>query len=504
MPKRKTFTLNGINGQLSVSDNASIYANPTKGKVGVNVQGIKPTKDVTLGVNVGADPLKGKVGVTPTVQVGNSAQAKTGAQIGGTAGAIAGTAIGGPVGTAVGSTVGSAIGSSTGQAFKENPTGAAIGTALGGLGVGSTIGAKVIPNFTGGDKSHKKRNSLRGKLFGSGLYLADGSEANINLDAQDGTHSWKYGDKRVDNVGDRHLYAYETDYTNDLDYLSSMGGISLARLVAGDKNKEVDQVGQALGNQALGKAGYGAQFNKENFSHVVDNLRSFYAQKGISNKQEMTALINKAYADGRIEDADVGAMNQTANIIFDGNFDLASQLMSNRWAGIQTASKQKSSAGEPDIATMRGKNNYSHYKYSPVISYEEALASVNPLIDLYKQNKKQAYDERKDKTAAGASNIATGLGIASGVYNLANRVTGGAVSSTLADLFKGAGKGISGVASEIGDALGLTSSASEADSATIGDAINSALSGAGNPAGLDPTDAGSFDPSTDTFDVGAF
>lgn len=340
--------IGGVQAGTSVGEaTVGINANPIKGSVGAGIGGIE-AGNTGFSLSASASPLGVSVG--PRVTFGtDDPGAVEGGAIGGTVGGTAGSLFG-PVGSAAGTLVGSMVGS------------------LLGKGTGKSKGSL----------EHDARNSARKQFFPTGveLLLPDGTNANFALDGQEGKHSWKNPSKRTDKEGDRELFAYETDYTNDMDYISSMGGITLARLLGGGANKIIDQFGQLIGNQALGKVGHGNELTQENFNSVMTNLRAIFSDKGINSKDDLLGLANKAFSEGRVEDFDYNVMQQTASLVFDQDFAMAQQLMGGRWGGVETATRVpdqsqfgRTESGQPRLLTM-----------------DEAKMAVDPLISHYKDN----------------------------------------------------------------------------------------------------------------------
>jgi len=180
--------------------------------------------------------------------------------------------------------------------------------------------------------------------------LADGSRVNAGLDKNDGQH--EFADPSLIPVGNenRTLSAYDVDYTNDLDYTSSMMTSALSRLLGGGKNQGLDQVAGQLANSALGNVGYGQPMTPENFTKVRDNVRVWFAQSGLSTKEDAYALANQAYAEQRISEMDLSALHQGLNLVFDPSeqaYASANQLMEGRFNGIQLASNPKTPVQGP-------------------------------------------------------------------------------------------------------------------------------------------------------------
>lgn len=346
----------GPTGTISTGlGDVSISANPLTQSVGANTNLVQ-NKDVGLNVGVGLG-LNGP-SVTPRVRFGNSQGAATGSSVGGGVGALAGTAVAGPLGGAVGSTVGSATGSIIGNAF-----------------AGSSQA----------QKEHKSRKAYVSQLSSAGLLdsnnqfvLPDGTTADFSADGHAGVHDWYDPTQKAQDIN-RPLFAYESDYTAPLDYISSMGGITLSRLLSGTKNKTVDQLGNLIGNKALGKVGYGAELSNDNFGSVMTNMRAMYARAGIQNKSDLLGLSNKMFSLGGINDADHVAMQQVGDLLFDNNFSLAQGLAGGKGRGLKVAGTSKA-GGLP--ANKPGRI------YSPIISPEEAMLSVQPYFDSIRQHTK--------------------------------------------------------------------------------------------------------------------
>lgn len=410
MPKINFTPFGGVStnaGGLNVS------ANPITGTASASGNVVN-NEDVKVDLNVSGG-LGGAAGIKPTIQFGQGEGNATGAQVGGTGGGLAGSLFG-PVGAGVGAGVGSAVGSLVGGGF--NPSAV--------------------------HKETKKRDSVfnafsKAGLFDDGQFIfPDGTTWNVK---ENNAHDWKYADKKVDKV-DRQLHSYETDYTNDLDYVGSMAGISLSRLLAGGKGKAIDQTGSSLGNGFLGRNGYGADFNKDSFNSTMTNARAAYAKKGIHTKEDMLALSNTAFAQGRINDSDHAVMQQTAGLVFDNDYGLAQQLMGGRWDGLKTAGKSPSDNSAHEEPP---KNAVSGVR-SPIVSPQEAIASVQPFFDNLKQNYPGAVRKpsKIKQTAATAAELLSGVTALGGIYNSVNSATGNNLPKPI-DVIKDVGSTVAGL-----------------------------------------------------------
>lgn len=227
-------------------------------------------------------------------------------------------------------------GSEGGSALVGGLTGLA---ATNPMMLGGIVAGNVAKNSFGGKGGDQKsRDDVRGTFKDSGLLdskynvtLADGSKFNVGVDGKGGMR------------GD--LHSYDTDFSNDLDYTAGMGGITLSRLIKGGSGKGVDQFGSQLGNAALGNVGYGKEFNRDTFGQTQNNLRAIYSQSGIKSKADGYQLANLAFSEGRMNETELAATQQTLNVVFDKDgFDTASKLMAGRDNGLKAAASQTVSA----------------------------------------------------------------------------------------------------------------------------------------------------------------
>lgn len=383
----------------------SVSVNPVTQSVGAQLPTISSGSN-SLHIGVGGGPSG--FSVAPRVQIGQGQGSATGSQAGSVGGSLAGAAVGGPVGAAVGGGVGSLIGSVIGSKFNESKAA----------------------------KETDARNSVINSYTKEGLIDKDGTlslpDGSV-FSFKDGSHghSWTNPDRKLKDHPDRELFSYETDYTNDTDYVAGMAGITLSRLLAGGTNKAVDQTGNALGNAFLGKVGYGKPLTEDNFNATMTNARAVYGKKGIKSKEDMLALANKAYSEGRINDFDYGVMQQTASLVFDNNFGMAQQLMGGRDKGLSVAASTP-----PDQGPFPQHQNKPGRIYSPILSPEEALLSVQPYFDYLHQH----YPKPKGANLSFVSSLAQAAGTISavaGAYKSANDVSGGKLGSWIEGGLKG-------------------------------------------------------------------
>lgn len=214
----------------------------------------------------------------------------------------------------------------------------------------AVVAVSVLGNSikTGKHADQVSRDAVRNAYKNTGLTdnawnvtLADGSLANIGIDGRGDQHSFTNKDFVTgEHKNIKNLHSYDVDYTNDLDYASSMAGVTLSQLLTGGKATNITQMGGQLGNAAIKNIGYGKEMSRDNFSKMAANQRAFFAQSGIKSKEDAYQLINQGYAEGRWTAADQVSMQQSVNLIFDGNgFDTAQKLMAGRHQGIATAAK---------------------------------------------------------------------------------------------------------------------------------------------------------------------
>jgi hypothetical protein len=231
-------------------------------------------------------------------------------------------------------------------------TGPAAPFVLAGVVVASILSNAIA---TGKPVAQNERDAVRDAFRKNGLItkdsvtLANGSLADIGMDGNTGTHEARDPSMLTKDGGKgRSLYAYECDYTNDLDFAANMGTQSLATLLAGGKAKNVDQIGGQLGNAAISQIGFGKDMTKENFETMSANVRAMYAKSGITSKKDAYAISNQAFSEGRINETQLVTMQQSFNMLFDPNgYAQATNLLSGRHNGIRAA--QSSSDINADI-----------------------------------------------------------------------------------------------------------------------------------------------------------
>jgi len=321
-------------------------------------------------------------GIASTAQtlglIGNTAAnaattgaAVTGASIGANVGANAAANTGAGIGTTIGEGVMAAAPYAAiaagvytvAKGWGEGGTKGALNGAIGAAGISAGLYAlsvtnpyvfaavaatSIIGNAVKKGKSgdQKARDQVRNRFVELGLSdkdgkftLPDGTQVSIGVDGHGGYHDATNPDALTgERKGKKQLNAWDIDYTNDLDYSAGMAGIALSRIAGGGVTKAIDQLGNQIGNAALGNIGYNKQMTKENYNKMIENMRAIYAQSGITSKDMAYALAQKAFDEGRLNATDFVTAQQAFNMIYDPNsYDTAQRLMNGRNRGIEVA-----------------------------------------------------------------------------------------------------------------------------------------------------------------------
>lgn len=251
------------------------------------------------------------------------------------------------------------------------------GTAPGWAGLAYD---KFSSTFGGGKSgAQKDRDQIRNRFQTAGLLddkhglvLADGTVANLGIDGRGNLHESRNPD--MIKVGNRKLFSYETDYSNDMDYAAGMAGSALSRLLNGGKGKAISQLGGQLGNAFLGKVGYGKDMTQGNFDITMANARAAFAKSGITNKADLYQLVNQGYAEGRWDESDAIAMHQAANMMYDKNgFETANTLLAGRFRGLEVARETA-----PAKTTLNVPNNSFNFGGASNLMYRPPAGTKIP------------------------------------------------------------------------------------------------------------------------------
>lgn len=125
-------------------------------------------------------------------------------------------------------------------------------------------------------------------------------------------------------------YTHEDiDEKNASQYLASLSGIALARIVSGRASKEADSDGIKLAKAVNAN-------NPADFAKLQVQTRALYANFGVNSKSDAYQLSNQAYAEGRINDSDLVAMHQVYDLIYNVDaFGELEQLLEGREKGLE-------------------------------------------------------------------------------------------------------------------------------------------------------------------------
>lgn len=325
---------------------------------------------------------------TATAESGAGAVSATGGSLLGTAAGVAGIAAGaytlyqgwgagGSKGRLNGAFGGTSMAAGLYALGATNPFLLAGVVALGVLSGSVKTGKHEGQVMRDGVRDRFKQIGLMGQ--DNNVVLADGTTFSVGVDGGGGKHTFRnmgqvapdaYQQKRKVENG---LYAYDVDYTNDLDYTSNMMGTALSRLVTGGKGTPVDQMGGQLGNAGIGNIGYGQDMTPENFDKMRMNHRKFFADSGVKSKADAYQLANLMFGEGRIDESELVATHQAINMIYDDNgYEQSQKLMNGRHRGIEvaTSNASKEPATVPTITPPGGDASTTVRRpYQPTIPY---------------------------------------------------------------------------------------------------------------------------------------
>lgn len=240
-------------------------------------------------------------------------------------------------------------------------SGAAVGASIGtcicpgwGTAIGAAVGAVVgtVQGCikTGKSQEQQARDTYRSIYAKSGVFsetangsygmqLSDGRWYDVGIDgsgnyATDITGAKKEfydtsvlteeSRQRVVNSGheggQRGVLPYEVDYTNNLDYTTSIMLSPIAWLPAGGSaaREEASEVDQMLGLMTNGAtSNCGRELTKENWDITIGNVRSLYGKLGMYNREYTTNAIAEAYFQGKLNQADYQTSLLGRNLVWD-------------------------------------------------------------------------------------------------------------------------------------------------------------------------------------------
>jgi len=219
-----------------------------------------------------------------------------------------------------------------GRELKEGDIGSAVVDLFAGYGKGIRSAFQGVKNIFGGQTNVETgiRQDLRKSLSeGESPFFQKDENGHYTLTLADGTvtdfvHWDGKGEKKHYSEGlGKDLHPYDTDYTNDLDYMSGMGGRALSTLLfGGTKNNpqlqsEIDKMGGLFGNTALENIGHNKDMGPKRFEKAMENMRAFYAQSGITSREMAYGLAQSLFDEGKIDMVDLIQMHQSFNMVFD-------------------------------------------------------------------------------------------------------------------------------------------------------------------------------------------
>lgn len=100
------------------------------------------------------------------------------------------------------------------------------------------------------------------------------------------------------------------DSSNKAQYGASLAGIALARIVSGKSEEKADRDGVAVAQAVHSSA-------PDDFAKLQINIRAAYANFGVSSKADAYQLSNQAFAEGRVNESDLVAMQEIYNVVYD-------------------------------------------------------------------------------------------------------------------------------------------------------------------------------------------
>jgi hypothetical protein len=258
--------------------------------------------------------------------------------------------------TAAGAANGMALGASVGSLVPG------IGT-LAGAAIGAALGAAVGQIKAGKHEDNIIRDSIRKGLTDVGfleyggkgdkqnfyLTLANGSKYDISGEHQEGEYlkdangnvikdtlkegrTW-YDKSKVqgDPGASDKLRPFNVDYTCDLDYMTSLSGMGLSKLMGLPNDKsQAEHLGGYFTNAATSNAA-SRDFTPENFTNSMANMRPFYEKAGFTSEDQVNKQAETLFNSGKIDQGAFDQIRQGASMVFTNNYELASNLNKTRW-----------------------------------------------------------------------------------------------------------------------------------------------------------------------------
>ena len=130
----------------------------------------------------------------------------------------------------------------------------------------------------------------------------------------------------------------EDKYGTSMDQVISMAAVSLGRVVSGSKDEKNDNKYADMFSELR----TGGEFSKDTFNSSVKTIKAAYARNGISNKETAYQLANQAYSEGRLNETDLVAIQNTFNMVYDETgANLAQRLLTGRNKSVELINKRR-------------------------------------------------------------------------------------------------------------------------------------------------------------------
>jgi hypothetical protein len=185
-------------------------------------------------------------------------------------------------------------------------------------------------NLTGGGELRKDHQYIQ---------LADGTYYDISREGdksfigkQAANPEGMKGNKNYQ--ADKGLRVYDVDYTNDLDFISSLAAnpVNIANFGGSIDKKNKSEQAQMVGlyTNAWTSNAKSREFNSENFEQAMNNARSTYAKQGIGSADQLKKHADELRSQGKLTEDDYNQFIMAGDFVFSddraGAFERASKL----------------------------------------------------------------------------------------------------------------------------------------------------------------------------------
>lgn len=171
--------------------------------------------------------------------------------------------------------------------------------------------------------------------------LADGSFYDVGIDG--GARLDKDFDPNKilstdQSLVDGNVRPYNVDYTNDLDYMTSIAANTLTGMAFGGSSKSQGDMGGYLTNAATSQL-ESREFTYDNWVESMKNIRKFYSDSGITSAEMAYSTIDLYLSENKITEDQANEMRHGIALAFSGSpqesYELAQKLNENRWNGTE-------------------------------------------------------------------------------------------------------------------------------------------------------------------------